>query len=145
MCKKKIRKSIFETNSSSCHSIVLGKGDFKRTGNGFDVEGGVVRIYPGEFGWGPEKFTDAATKASYALTWAKQAESEECLGMLETAIMGVTGYKVEFVESGDDTYPWGYIDHQSSEVGGEVFVDDETLENFIFNPNSILVIDNDNH
>jgi hypothetical protein len=145
MYKKKVRKGIFETNSSSCHSIILGKGDFERTGNRFDVEGGVIRIYPGEFGWGPERFSDAATKASYALTWAKQAESEECLEMLETVIMEVTGYEVEFAGSCVTYSPWGHIDHQSSEVGRELFVSEDVLENFIFNPNSILVIDNDNH
>ena len=140
-----VRKSFFETNSSSVHSITLGPKDFKREGN-FDVEGGVVKIYPGEFGWGPEKFNDAATKASYALTWAKQAGDRKYLGMLRDVVNKVTEYKVNFVPSSDEYYPWGYIDHQSfPEVGAQVFESEEILENFIFNPASVLVIDNDNH
>lgn len=52
-------------------------------------------------------------------------------------------------ETGKLMEDWGYIDHQSIEHGGglgaEIFKDEETLERFIFDPNSVLVIDHDNH
>lgn len=146
MFKKTIRKSVFETNSSSTHSITLGKGDFEISKKGLDVEGNIVRIYSGEFGWGPEKFNDAATKASYALTWAKgQVAEEHYLSMLRDVIEKVTGCEVVFYHCFDEDYSWGYIDHRSSNVGAEVFGSEEVLKNFIFNPNSVLRVDNDNH
>lgn len=146
MFKKTIRKSVFETNSSSTHSITLGREDFEISKQGLDVEGNVVKIYPGEFGWGPERFSDSATKASYALAWVKEysgPREEDYLEMLEEVIGDVTGCEVEFVKSSDED--WGYIDHQSQKVGKDIFVDKDTLKNFIFNPNSILEIDHDNY
>jgi hypothetical protein len=164
---RKVRRSVFETNSSSTHSISIASG--AETLDTLPVEyDGVCRIFPGEFGWGVETHTDAATKASYALTWAMSCEDyhvwsaaggrseetvgnkEEALAMLREVIQEATGCReVVFVggEEGDDD-PWGYIDHQSIEGDGgpgkQAFATKQTLRDFIFKPASQLHICNDN-
>ena len=77
--------------------------------------------------------------------------NEQYEDMLISVIQkGTKAKDVQFLSSGD-YYPWGYIDHQSLEEdnpGAELFESEnpeETLEKFIFNPKSILTIDNDNH
>lgn len=157
---KQIRPSAFETNSSSSHSITIDQGMFVPAKLHVGSNG-VLEIFPGEFGWGVDHFTDAPTKASYCLTWLKvmehvddvELETEMLIGVLKR----VTGAEtVEFVpayteetKSQYDCYPWGYIDHQSIENGGgvgrEAFLDKDMLERFIFNTRSVLTIDNDNH
>jgi len=140
-----IRRSVFETNSSSVHTIAISASDqlTGKLGAGTD---GVCEIYPGEFGWGIDTFYDAHSKASYCLTAAKQRGNTEWLTMLETAIKEVTGASgVLFCPQNDKYYPWGYIDHQSVGEDAKAFESMELLKNFIFNPASILVVDNDNH
>jgi hypothetical protein len=73
---RKIRIGMFETNSSSCHSIVIGcKTPNQKLGD----ENGVITIEPDEFGWEIETYDDARTKASYCLTYAKQCQKEMCI------------------------------------------------------------------
>ena len=146
---KTTRHSVFETNSSSTHSISIAEGKF--VSDKIPMQENVCAIYPGEFGWGPDEFNDAATKASYCLTWIKATGNEQYEDMLISVIQkGTKAKDVQFLSSGD-YYPWGYIDHQSLEEdnpGAELFESEnpeETLEKFIFNPKSILTIDNDNH
>lgn len=132
------RHSVFETNSSSSHSISIDPAmDFipDRLPMGSD---GIIDIYPGEFGWGVDYYYDAITKASYALTWCKMIASGDQDGvmnvrpglatalpmehMLKTVIKKMTGAKeVRFVplyrrswstREGEEN--WGHIDHQSS-------------------------------
>lgn len=134
--KKITRVGVFETNSSSSHSISIsatGMANAKLI-----VEKGVCEIYDGEFGWGVEVYHDAASKAAYAYTYAR--DNTERMEMLERVIKKVTGCDVVKFISQD-----GYIDHQSSDTCAEAFASDELLKHFIFNPKSVLVIDNDNH
>lgn len=132
---KVTRHAVFETNSSSTHSIsIAGDGECSDT---LAVEGGICEVWEGEFGWEEETYNDAATKASYCLTFAKH--NEHHLAMLRRVIQEHTGAdEVRFM--GD-----GYIDHQSSDVALEAFASDDTLAAFIFNPHSGLTTDNDNH
>lgn len=136
---------MFETNSSSTHSITVAcdckSANFKasklRVG-----EGGVCTIYPGQFGWEEERFTDCATKASYCLTWANQQDQKELfLDMLRSVIKREMGdVKIEFFEDKE-----AYIDHQSNDEAADVFESEELLHRFIFDPASVLITDNDNH
>ncbi len=151
---KVTRRNVFETNSSSTHSITIAGGDYEPQGLDVSPEhGSAVRIHPGEFGWEQATYRDAATKASYALTFAKQTEDDAALELLRRVIAAETAAVVVFVQTGDEHHPWGYIDHQScesydGEVEGaavEVFKSRDALRDFIFNPQSVLVTDNDNH
>ena len=132
---KTIRKSVFETNSSSTHSITIGYG------NNWDTlssdEDGCIFIFGGEFGWEEASYNDAYTKASYCATAAQYDENRQ--EMLIKVISSYTNCKV------DITFDVGYIDHQSSEVADEVFYSYDDLKQFIFNKDSVLVTDNDNH
>jgi hypothetical protein len=146
---QKIRKGVFETNSSSTHSICIESGSY--VADKIPLKDGVCKIYPGEFGWEVEDYSDAATKASYCLVYAIGSEYDkdepvnQNLDMLKSVLKEVTGAKdVEFVLNVNGYNKWGYIDHQSSDVCSEAFTSREKLKDFIFNPESILHTDNDN-
>ena len=158
---KVIRRGVFETNSSSTHSITLTRKPFTPTpwsqfeGTG---EGKVVVVYPGEFGWEMRSYDDPETKASYALTYAHELlrgggefythnanDSSRLIRMLYCVLEKETGCDVKFRTLDDEIYPHGYIDHQSHDVAARVFKNPSTLRRFIFDPACILVTDNDNH
>lgn len=144
MKKKKIRRGFFETNSSSSHSITFAQ-DFVLD-NSLGVDEGICTIYAGEFGWEVVDYYDARTKASYALTYAKVCGEIDLFIMLTEAIKEMTGCTyVEFKAIGHDD--WGYIDHQSisSQVPQGAFESKQSLINFIFNSETLLHTDNDNH
>lgn len=73
----KIRNSVFETNSSSTHSLVYSKKD-RKTKNPLeldanhrcydDVEKGLLCVRFGEFGWGPAILVDPRDKLNYLMT-----------------------------------------------------------------------------
>lgn len=178
------RHGVFETNSSSTHSLGIRMcvphklNDQQIQWSHIPVEAGVCRVWPGEFGWEVETYYDAPTKASYALTYLRSFGDREVgkweypppdhkpiwvakpdgtkahwENMLIRAVLCRTGAKeVRFVPLGTRGYGldpnapnWGYIDHQSSDVCEEAFASQEALEAFIFNPESFLHTDNDNH
>ena len=62
--------------------------------------------------------------------------------MLKEAFHRVLGEDIE-VEINIDDY--SYIDHQSFEVASDELCTQDDIINFIFNPDSVLIIDNDNH
>ncbi len=150
---KVTRRNVFETNSSSTHSITIVNDEDNLIGKLFPSEDGIYRIWPGEFGWEVETYNSAVIKASYALTWTKQIDKPEYfLEMLRSVIAEQVKAEVEFVSSPNEynEFEWGFIDHQSCKEGyrdvcREAFDSKESLRNFIFNPLSILHTDNDNH
>lgn len=88
-----IRRSAFETNSSSSHSISIVGGEYQP--DALTVENGVCQIHTGEFGWGYDKFCCAPEKAAYCLTWLKGGYAGEHAAvaeeMLRRVVMQVTG------------------------------------------------------
>jgi len=150
---KKIRNAVFETNSSSSHSISVSEVNSDELMDNVMVmnENDDVVIEPGEFGWEQEVYNDSVTKASYMLTYIKNYcgdREEEFESMFKDVIKEQTGCNdVILNESGDQYYKFGYIDHQSSSDDQLhwVFESKETLRQFIFNRESILETDNDNH
>lgn len=149
--KKQIRYRVFETNSSSCHSICIRKN-----------ENAVLHITFGEFGWGYEEYNDKTTKLQYILTMAAEVNDWETPEdffntddfieineLIKTKTHFYNG--IEFVEDSFDSHNNinGYIDHQSREGYHSIhdFLDwyGVSLEDFIFNPDVVLIIDNDNH
>ena len=138
---KQTRIGVFETNSSSTHSIRTVKGmDMLETV--YPDEDGVLRLRGDEFGWGWERHNDALTKLNYCATYYA-LYCPDYLPNFEEIIKEHTGIKtIENLVSED----WGnenyaYIDHQSRNV---IKSDPEWLINFIFNPEVELVIGNDN-
>jgi len=129
---KLIRESVFETNSSSAHSISLGRD----TGKAFVLDTiypnseGEITIYGGEFGWEFDRHNDARTKASYALSSGISTD------LLREIIIEQTGAESVSFWPGD-----GYVDHESVGVCPH---DYDSLRDFIFNKNSWLFTGNDN-
>ena len=138
---KQIRKSVFETNSSSVHTLSVESGNLTSR---IPTNTGVCTIYQGEFGWGVDSYTDAATKAAYCWTHVDKyanGDSGRLREMLEKVLLKHT--KADRIEFASD--PEAYIDHQSVGTCDKAFESEQTLENFIFNPQNVLFIDNDNH
>lgn len=139
-----IRIGIFETNSSSTHSLTIGNNRGYYNNDLLLEHDGNIVIFPGEFGWETASYNDVETKASYCLTYAKQIGGEELVEMLGRVMSETTGKAVVFKESGGDYHPWGYIDHQSEDVAGPAFASDEILRRFVFGHDSVLTTGNDN-
>jgi len=141
---KNIRYGVFETNSSSTHSISISSNS-----NGIldtivpNADGSIV-LSGGEFGWAWDKFNDPMTKANYCAVDLQ--ENPHSFHMLAEVICAHTGAKkVVFAISSDyKSGGYSYIDHQSVGTSSPAFKDAETLKNFIFNPESWLFTGNDN-
>lgn len=136
----KIRKSLFETNSSSTHSITIQEsGDYTSI-----KHDGKIELVGGEFGWEWETYRDPLTKANYCAVYATGNESKT--EMLKEVISDHTGAEVEISAQKDD-YDKGhysYIDHQSDAIAEDAFASRQSLKNFIFGVNSTLYTGNDN-
>lgn len=134
--KKLIRKGVFETNSSSSHSIALATEDKEFVLDTiYPNQDGIITINGDEYGWDWFKHNDSITKASYA---AQQfMNNDHMLDVLKDVIMEQTG-ATDVVFEGLDS---GYVDHDSYGIVSE---NKQELRNFIFNKNSWLFGGNDN-
>lgn len=159
--KVQVRNLVFETNSSSVHSVVIKKTKKE------------IIYYPikarfGEFGWGYERLRTPEEKLSYILTefrykcyinrdglgsvldcWDSLTTYEE-YKLLNEIIRQRTGSDIiwNYYSLINDRYSskYGYIDHQSLYTIADSELDTpEKLVDFIFNPNCYIIIDNDNH
>lgn len=129
-----IRKNVFETNSSSSHSLVVSK---KKRGYDYILpinENGVLIIPFGEFGWGPNILDTPFQKLCYLVT-DRHGITDEIKQLIKSKCPYVKDIQVSA------EYGSGYIDHQS--VGTTNGVDD--VEQLIFNKGILILIDNDNN
>jgi hypothetical protein len=141
--KKQTRHGVFETNSSSTHSITISKAEMLEQ---VDLSGQTLVLDGDEFGWEWRRYNDWETKANYCAQFLSRSQSygekatvdEFRAEMLEEVIKEHTG------ASSVAVVPTGYIDHDSVHVANDAFKDEESLRNFIFNPNSYLFTGNDN-
>lgn len=139
--KRQIRNSVFETNSSSTHSIAISK---KPVTVGKHIHFGI-----GEFGWE----NDCVDTADYLYTAIlEQNEADELLDRL-VEILNKYSIEYSFEEpnytvSRDGTCKWldyGYVDH-SSETREFIFAvleDEDLLMRCLFG-NSCVYTGNDN-
>lgn len=143
---KQIRSKVFETNSSSSHSLTVAPAevvDFSTFISKDQAKEGVLVVEYGEFGWEKDYHYDFRTKLSYLLTDIKcSTGSDDISGTSQFAVVQELikeklGVSLEV--SGD-----GYIDHQS--VGTAVYLVDDTqeLSNFLFGSSSYVETGNDN-
>ena len=154
-----IRKNVFETNSSSTHSLVISKKDRNYDYDGLIIADGILHISFGEYGWGPAVLKYPHEKLSYLITdrnnisydWQNPPSEEEFEYMLsqdgsvqeiievvKSCCPEVKEVKYEFC---DRYNPLGYVDHQSR---GTSYESDLSLEDIIFSNKVIIMIDNDN-
>ena len=131
--KKLIRTGVFETNSSSTHSISIADSTKQFVFDSiYPDTNGVVTLTGGEYGWNWFKTNEALEKANYAA----QSLFGDYDNLIEV-IKEQTGANEVVIDLTTD----GYIDHQSV---GIVENNKEWLRNFIFNKNSWLFGGNDN-
>ena len=165
---KTIRLNCFETNSSSSHSLCIkARNELRDSYLTVDDIDNHVHVEFGEFGWGYYKTSDQYDKLSYLITMVVETESNDCKSIQDF-------YKTEGFNSINEIIKeyckcdgiiidsifvpasWnenyldhdGYIDHQSCCYNNlQEFLDDwgVTIQQFIFNSDIILIIDNDNH
>ena len=141
---KKIRKGMFETNSSSTHTIIVTDRNCE--------PGNLVDFRIGEFGWSFECLDTIGEKASYLYTLAC-----DCLGrdvyqdlyevLIKYGVECSCSLPARFVEHNGYTYlDNGYVDHCCE---GKDFVDrmlshEHILIRYLFSPDSFVITGNDN-
>lgn len=156
--KPVIRQGVFETNSSSSHSLCIAVGELQDMCH---LAQKVITAITGEFGWAVETHYDFDTKLAYLYTSAARGIKlpsdfdssvlpEELytdrIRMIERVVKNYTKCeRVDFVVQKDNYYPFGYIDHQSVGVPNEAFESDKVMTNFLFNQHSFVHTDNDNY
>lgn len=150
---KTIRHNVFETNSSSSHSVTIATGFKGETPLKEKHKGGPITLTRGEFGWEWQDFTDFESKLKYAYTlaagqgpWSKSEPDKlskagnreiQTLEKILKRYLGVT--KVIMMNN------WGYVDHQSeADSKTDIYQSEETLINFLFNDESEFRTGNDN-
>ncbi len=164
-----IRHNIFETNSSSSHSLCIGvSNELSPSYLTIDYVDNCVHVEFGEFGWGYDETNDQYDKLSYLVTMLVETEGNGCKSMDD--LRNAEGFKLiegvikEYckcdgiiIDSDIKPATWnenyidhdGYIDHQSCEDYHSLqhFLNDYgiTIEQFVFNSDIKLIIDNDNH
>ena len=143
---KNIRQNVFETNSSSTHSISISENSIGILDTICPDDNGIITLRGGQFGWEWEKTNNSLTKANYcAVDCVSNTDLEQ---MLIDVIKDHTGAKDVVFGFDTDCYNFSaelsYIDHQSRGTSKEAFKDKETLKNFIFNSESVLYLGNDN-
>jgi len=138
---KSIRKSAFETNSSSTHSLVISNSVTVLETLPVDSNGN-LDIYGMDFGWGPERYNDAASKLSYC--FLDSQGNNDMTDLLKESV--IEYLNSVFIPCKNITFHEndGYIDHQSCGTSHEVFHSKKDIINFIFNRDCELIIDNDN-
>jgi len=136
----KKRAGVFETNSSSVHSVVIESSVI--LDSILPDDKGFITIKGDQFGWGWDKSNDAYTKASYCLTMVLRDKQKQ--ETLREVIQSQTLCKEVILITQDLEGERYYIDHQSISNLGYLFDDKELLRNFIFNKNCWLFIGNDN-
>ena len=129
------RHNVFETNSSSTHSISIN-ADTQLFDSITPEDDGTIILGHGEYGWEFETYYNALSKADYcALDMGGDPVKKE---MLIRVIKNHTGAKDVIFDL------TGYIDHQSAGTSDDAFESDETLKAFIFGKGSYLETGNDN-
>lgn len=135
----------FVSNSSSSSFVIISSSGKTETANTYLHD--VVSIRgETQFGWQEKTYDGWMSKANFAkiqTSYFDCPKKELSEHMLDKVIMAHTG--AAYIEWGVED---GYIDHQSSAVEGEnieMFESEEVLHNFIFNCDSCIINDNDNH
>lgn len=171
---KIVRPNVFETNSSSSHSLSIRKGKLEKSNLRVSSVDNKVHVEFGEFGWEVETYDSQEDKLSYLCTMLIETEGRklnkvedfyETKGYLaiNEAISSYCNCKgicidsnielMSYPRSDGSTYFYlshdGYIDHQSHEDYSSVqeFLDDYSTDiiNFVFNDGVSVRTDNDNH
>jgi len=138
------RHRVFETNSSSTHSITFD-GKSTTPSSDWDISSDMVNTTittaTSEFGWGKDIYDDFYTKLSYLATFILH-HSEGLNGPDHEKLNGVIKEYLNselIINDGN-----GHIDHQSVDLAGDVLSETkEYIANYLFNKMVTLIIDSD--
>lgn len=153
---QQVRQSVFETNSSSSHSLTLSQDNLVDLPlSALTLRRGTLSLQLSDYGWEWHRYYTPEEKANYLLTaaWgggcapdgseesAVQAMREENprVDMLCRVIEEHTGVKVLVVPGCS-----GYVDHQSVGVGLPLFESEDLLKQFLFSKDAFIQTGNDN-
>lgn len=140
-----IRDNVFETNSSSTHSLCISKDKFD-----YKNLPAYMNVYTDEvFGWGNDCLSTSDEKASYLYTAMVDCNMTAEMKDFEKKIENL-GIKASFPKlekhKGEDWYGIrGGVDHAGELIPfiHEVLVDEDKLCRFLFNPDSCVYTGND--
>ena len=142
---KKIRNNVFETNSSSTHSITVGENK-----NGeYDIL--PITVNPdwyGEFGWEFATWDTIEEKLAYMIRCLVCYDYDE--NTLENRIKPIQerlhNLGIDFELPTYEEYRNGYVDHEDwyQEEIEEIYKDDDTLLTFLLSDSSYIEGGNDN-
>lgn len=168
---KLIRSGVFETNSSSAHSLAYKNEDVLRgvyESNGIKdfkderyrlteipekYKNYVLQPSFDEYGWGYDELDTPNEKLSYILT--NEYEGVNSLQKVYNGKFFVTivkwlqeyglGVSIKELQLDEWGYTDGYIDHESKFViPKDIFNDKEDLITYLFNDDIVVYIENDN-
>lgn len=167
--KVAVREGVFETNSSSSHSLVFSpKNTFKKVFNHVAKSGTPnitnepkkeMLITLEGFGWGRDDYVQTTEeKIAYVLADQVISGDEIEVGKFDEWKAQKNSAIIEWIEDGlnvtlkiddDASHSWrdtydAYIDHQSMGTAHDVVVNKETLLNFLTDDTAYVEIDNDN-
>lgn len=148
--KRVIRKSVFETNSSSVHAIAISREENYSLPK-------MVYFRFGRYGWEKEIYSDKTSKASYL--WTGICSLYDCDKANEakawiTSVLNKYNILCEF-EVWKETFEWkgkavpdidGYIDHSDGlcDFMHDILNDENMLLSFLFSDDSFVETGNDN-
>lgn len=148
--KRQIRRSCFETNSSSTHAICITRDGYKKRD--------YIEFHIGEFGWEFDTYSDVYSRASYLITAifdCGKDYADEKLQQLKDILddnhieYSIPEPKVDSWEyDGETRYYYnidGYVDHagETKEFIEAVLSDSDRLMRYLFG-DSMIITGNDN-
>lgn len=160
---KLIRNGVFETNSSSAHSLAYGTEYILRGSRWYqpteehDFSNPMYRLdevpdeykgytfyeYLGEYGWGYDELLTPQQKFSYLLTQIANTSEELHESTEYEAIKEMIDDIGCYIIECDDKS--GYVDHESRGiVNTSLFKSKKDLITYLFNDNISVYIENDN-
>lgn len=162
--KRQVRKSVFETNSSSIHSLSIRKADSSDAIKKYMQDNGKTLNVKGDcFGWEFETYETPDKKLSYVYTLACSYSWDEYLMMKEfmREALQSAGFEPIFEEMKERKYSadgdsyvepvqrnsWDVcIDHSEclERFAHDIFSDKNLMLSFIFNEGSFILTGNDN-
>ena len=139
--KKQIRRSCFETNSSSTHAICITKRKIDKDNLPSEVE-----FKHDEFGWEFRVHEDILTKASDLYTYENDKRKNNYINWIYE-VLGKYGIECNFdtKDKDEDGFSVGYIDHvfETRDFVNAVMNNENRLLRYLFGESKIIT-GNDN-
>lgn len=159
---RNVRNAVFETNSSSSHSVTVTNEEIVDSGlSKLTLRKGVIEVRPHGYGWEWKRYYTPEGKIAYLLAQicaeylSAAPGGKDCSADLKRqfekarflieAVEKVTGCRVEVYPPAEKG--WGssvYVDGDSAGVGYELFGSKKSLAHFVLSKSSFVQTGNDN-